>query len=141
MADKYILKGKTPVAVADLHTWARWFERADRQVDFSIVGPAQISTVFLGLNHNFFNRAGPPILFETMVFGGPYDGNQDRYSTWEEAERGHEAMVKLMEANGLGTSKPLLVLAKEVAEALVKAGVIKEGDYIIEEVEPAKEGE
>jgi hypothetical protein len=37
---------------------------------------------------------GPPLIFETMVFGGSKDGEMDRYSTKEEAEKGHEAMVR-----------------------------------------------
>ena len=101
MSDKYILVGKTPVPEHNLLKWGRWLEKADRQVAFSIVGPVRISTVFLGLNHNFF-RLEPPILFETLAFGGPFDGYQNRYSTWEEAEAGHKEMVEFMEAIGLG---------------------------------------
>lgn len=52
-----------------------------------------ISTVFLYHNHSFLPR-GEPIIFETMVFGGPLDHEQDRYSTWDEAIRGHEAMLE-----------------------------------------------
>ena len=39
----------------------------------------------------------PPLLFETMVFDGPKGRNEidmQRYSTWDEAERGHIEMVK-----------------------------------------------
>jgi hypothetical protein len=50
--------------------------------------PAQISTVFLALDHNW--GEGPPVLFETMIFGGPLDQFQWRYCTWEEAEEGHK---------------------------------------------------
>ena len=51
----------------------------------------KISTVWLGLNHQFGN--GPPLIFETMVFGGKYDGEQERYSTLEEAQNGHKIML------------------------------------------------
>jgi len=38
--------------------------------------------------------AGPPLLFETMIFNGPDDGEyQERCSTWEEAEAMHERAV------------------------------------------------
>ena len=56
----------------------------------------RVSTVWLGLDHNFgFN--GPPIIFETMVF--PADGaymelDCNRYSTLAEAQTGHWDMVK-----------------------------------------------
>ena len=33
---------------------------------------------------------GPPILFETMIFGGPEDQYTDRCSTWDEAVKMHE---------------------------------------------------
>ena len=47
-----------------------------------------VSTVFLALDHSF-GRAGPPLLFETMVFGGKLDGEQERCATWDEAEKMH----------------------------------------------------
>jgi hypothetical protein len=91
MTGKYILDGHTPVP-ADLMTWAAWFEKAERHVAKTNIGDVFVSTVFLGLDHNW--GRGPPILFETMVFKGPLDGEQERYVTWEEAEAGHAAMVK-----------------------------------------------
>ena len=54
--------------------------------------------VFLGLDHSF--GSGPPLLFETMVFGGPLDEEMDRYTTWDEAEAGHKAMVKRVQESG-----------------------------------------
>ena len=53
--------------------------------------PVEVSTVWLGLNHNW--REGPPIIFETMVFGGPNDGDCFRYSTEKEARDGHAVAV------------------------------------------------
>ena len=50
-----------------------------------------MSTVFLGLDHNF--GGGTPILWETLVFGGPLDGEMSRYETRLQAMQGHEAMV------------------------------------------------
>lgn len=51
-----------------------------------------VSTVFLVVNHEFIGD-GPPILFETMVFGGDHDEFQLRYHTWEMAEFGHTLTV------------------------------------------------
>jgi len=51
----------------------------------------KVSTVFLGINHGF---DGEPVLFETMVFGGEHDGDQYRWRTWEEAEKGHKKVSK-----------------------------------------------
>ena len=36
---------------------------------------------------------GPPILFETLVFGGPIDGECKRYTSWDDAARGHADMI------------------------------------------------
>jgi hypothetical protein len=76
--------------------WGRFFQSADRRVASDEVGSARISTVFLGLDHSFGD--GPPLLFETMVFEGELDGECERYSTWEEAEAGHSAMVERVKA-------------------------------------------
>lgn len=95
MNDKYILDGKTPVICEDLMTWAKWYEKADRVVKRTeLPGNILVSTIFLGLDHSFFTD--PPKLFETMIFGGEQEGYQERYSTWEEAERGHEQAIKLV---------------------------------------------
>lgn len=56
------------------------------------IGECMISTVFLGLDHNYGGR-GEPIVFETMVFNGPKDGFQARYRTWAEAQAGHKRTV------------------------------------------------
>lgn len=92
MSDFYILDGKTPVPVG-LEDWGRWMETAEHHVADLRDGDIRVSTVFLGLDLNFFG-SGPPILFETMVFGGPLDGEQDRCSTWDQAEAMHKDMVK-----------------------------------------------
>jgi hypothetical protein len=49
---------------------------------------ATVSTVWLGINHAFFG--GPPVIFETMIFGGEYDQCQMRYCTEADAVDGHE---------------------------------------------------
>ncbi len=51
-----------------------------------------VSTVFLGLNHNWGD--GEPLLYETMVFGGKLHNEMERYSTVEQAREGHERMVQ-----------------------------------------------
>lgn len=95
MSDHYILDGKTPIAT-DLMTWAGWYETADRIVAKDDFGDMRISTVFLGLNHNYDD--GPPLLFETMIFGGPHDDYQERYATWDEAEAGHGRALTMVKA-------------------------------------------
>lgn len=55
------------------------------------MGVSVVSTVFLGCDHNWSGE-GPPVLFETMVFGGPLDEEQVRYCTLAEARAGHSLL-------------------------------------------------
>ena len=95
MTRKFILVGKDHLIaeVRDFLAWAEWMETADRTVKVSTQDDVSVSTVFLGLDHNFSGK-GPPILFETMVFVAGEGHDQRRYATWEEAERGHDEMVR-----------------------------------------------
>lgn len=98
MTDKYILNGTIPRPCDDLLEWARWFETAERHVAVEDTGNERISTIFLSLDHSF-GRDATPVLWETMVFGGPFDQEQDRCSgSWEDAEAMHKRMVKRVKA-------------------------------------------
>lgn len=91
----WILDGHTPVPVDDVKTWARWFEHDGlRRVGHTEFEGGRVSTVFLGLDHSFGVGEGP-ILFETMIFGGPHSDYQERYETWDEAVAGHKRAVAL----------------------------------------------
>lgn len=94
MMEKYILKGRKPVPCQDPIEWADWFSGSNRVVRQEKIGNACVSTVFLSIDHQFGD--GPPLLFETMIFGGDRDGDTWRYSTWEEPEAGHAAAVALL---------------------------------------------
>ena len=81
------------VPCADILTWGKWMETADRHVAVTERGDVKISTVFLGLDHSF---DGTPVLWETMIFGGEHDQEMDRYASKEDAIKGHAAMVELV---------------------------------------------
>jgi hypothetical protein len=78
-----------------LQEWALMFE-SGRRVAYDVVGDVTVSTVLLGVDHNFFGE-GPPIIFETMIFGGKHDEYQERYATLEEARAGHRKALRLVE--------------------------------------------
>lgn len=91
----YILDSEGNPQACDLMTWAKWFEEqlpGQRKIGDTTIGEAKVSTVFLGLDHSFGD--GPPLLFETMMFGGKLSDEMDRYSTRAEALEGHEVMVR-----------------------------------------------
>jgi hypothetical protein len=89
----YRLEGKTPVPANDVLEWARWYDKANRHVADTTIGRVRVSTVFLGLDHSF-SRGGDPVLFETLIFGGPLDQEGERYTSWDEALKGHAAAVE-----------------------------------------------
>ena len=60
-------------------------------------GDVWVSTVWLGLDHNLY-RGGPPLIFETMIFGGDHNEEQWRYSTKEQAKTGHDRVVAALRA-------------------------------------------
>jgi hypothetical protein len=113
MIQWWILDGKEPKQVADVHEWERWYSDFNkRRVALDEFDGIRVSTVFLGIDHNF-RFVGPeqeriPVLFETMVFGGPMDQEWcDRYCTWDEAEAGHKEMVERVK-EAMVTSKDTL---------------------------------
>lgn len=93
----YRLQGRTPVPECDVLAWSIWFSTAERQRLVAltrITADIHVSTLFLGLNpQESADEDALPLLFETMVFGGALTPCQRRYSTWEEAERGHAEVV------------------------------------------------
>ena len=104
MSRLYRLEGKKAVRVTGEPGSEEWLDAAsrlgsgDNRVAQDFVDGVRdalgteieihVSTVFIGINHNFTGE-GPPLVFETMVFGGAFDHQQRRYATWEEAEWGH----------------------------------------------------
>ena len=91
----YRLDGRTPVALTTLDELAQAAaslgDMESRTVRRTKIGHVHISTVFtviyLGMG------LGPPLLFESMIFGGKFDGEQMRYGAFEEAEWGHFALI------------------------------------------------
>jgi hypothetical protein len=94
-----------------LTEWAMWDpERVKRIIGRHQTQTHLVSTVFLGLDHAFYSDARPQ-WFETMIFDktqrheleldGKLTGEwtvgesvyEERYSTLEEAEQGHQAAI------------------------------------------------
>ena len=83
----------------DLMDWAQHVEdREYATVAQHWIRGWMVSTVWLGLNHNFLG-SGPPLIFETMVFPPGDEAGEhgtmseeycDRYPTEEAAQAGHD---------------------------------------------------
>jgi hypothetical protein len=98
--------------------WGRWYEDfSNRCVAVHKTRFFELSSVFLGIDHNFFDR-GPPILFETMLFKRERefkmvfgmlrrvreeaedfeDGDSCwRWSTWDDTLANHMAILRRIE--------------------------------------------
>jgi hypothetical protein len=75
----------------DIDDWSQKMEWDHTQIELTGNDDIYVSTVFLGIDHNWgFEDEKRPILFETMVFGGEYDELQFRYCTIDEARAGHK---------------------------------------------------
>jgi hypothetical protein len=93
----YVLNADGDPWPVDVLTWAQWFEDGDRRRIALDTFPdgRLISTVFLGLDHNWGD--GPPLLFETMVFLGGNATACYRYATRPEALAHHARLVAAAE--------------------------------------------
>lgn len=87
-------KDKNPIQV-DWRTSAEFCANFENRIvkKTRLTPEVEVSTVFLTIDHQF--GEGPPLLFETMIFGGPQDHWTDRYSTWNEAVSGHRHAVQI----------------------------------------------
>jgi hypothetical protein len=82
----------------DFETWGNFFQDKSYQIVTQFEETRgdgtqiKISTVWLGIDHNFLG--GPPLIFETIIFGDcPFDQSQWRWTTEQEAIEGHKLIV------------------------------------------------
>ena len=87
----YKLDGRR-VVPCEIDEYMTAFNR-DRTIGSTVVGDSTVSTVFLVSNHTW---SGPPMVFETMIFGGKNSDYQKRVSTYKEAEELHAKIVSLL---------------------------------------------
>jgi hypothetical protein len=114
---QYILdENGEPVPAPGLRQWGQWLQdhQEERILAKDKIGNAEVSTVFLAIDHgagflmrNFQGTAAfagaikdalhyKPTLWETMVFGGPYDQHLARYTSREDALAGHGKIVQML---------------------------------------------
>lgn len=91
-----------PVPEPDIEKWTKWYENIDhRMVAEDTIGESNISTIFLGIDPSGISRRTSriPMLWETMVFGGPLDQEQWRCGgSREEAKAMHASAVAEVKA-------------------------------------------
>jgi len=98
---RYVLDARgEPAPEPDLLKWAEWYKRDERRIvrqqhwENNVGQRVFVSTVFLGLDHNF-GKHHRPVLWETMVFiDDESDRDMRRYTSREAAIRGHNDLVE-----------------------------------------------
>ena len=89
----FILENKKPVETADEKHFFDWMSK-NKVIARERSCESIISTVFLGFDHG--GSSGKPLLFETMIFDGEHDGYQKRHFEYDEAIKGHNDAVELV---------------------------------------------
>jgi hypothetical protein len=91
---RYILDDEgNPIKEPDSLKWETWFEN---NLEKCVVALGRlpnriaISTIFMGVDYDHKT----PLLFETMVFGGPHNGWSKKYATLKEAQAGHQEILR-----------------------------------------------
>jgi hypothetical protein len=98
MIRHYILDDdNNPIPCFDLLEIRAFLADIDRRiVAKTTIGQYEVSTVFLGIDHQIFEDA-PPLIFETAIFGPEETEIKKRYSLWSQAEAGHKFICKCVE--------------------------------------------
>lgn len=93
----YILDENNKPFEVDQETSIRWRRGYNRTVASTIKNDLFISTVFLGLDMGI--GRGAPVLWETMVFKDGDSIDCERYTSHEDAVKGHEEMCRKYECD------------------------------------------
>ena len=96
----YKLKDKKPVKCS-VEELENIFEDPNRIIAQTHIGKhVFVSTVFLGIRHDI-NKEGKPVLFETYIEDENSNGVVRRYTSWNDAEKGHWTFVKEIKAHSI----------------------------------------
>ncbi len=89
----YTLNGKVYEPCPPEVAQAQWEDLSQLVLLASTISEeVSVFTIFLGIDHRT-DQGGPPILFETLVVGGRWDGCYERYTSYETAETRHHQIV------------------------------------------------
>ncbi len=106
--------------VEALIEWGRFMEEIQvrRVLLTEVVAGTFVSTVFLGLDHNFY-ASGPPILWETMVWTevAPPPAQQWRNREWWDIERRYSNQSEARDGHAEVVAEVRATLAAEGAAA------------------------
>lgn len=91
MKPYFVLDRQNKVQLAaDFDDWMSWVRKNhDRmEVALTVYPHCHIRTMFLGVEATGEDRV-PPVVFETVIIGGQYDGRAVPAAEWEQAKHNH----------------------------------------------------
>lgn len=94
----YILDENNKPIRSTIVDYGKWLQENPEKkvVKQEDIDDIRISTVFLGLDHAWPKDNVKPLLWETMIFGGEHDQYMDRYTSYEDALKGHQIALNLV---------------------------------------------
>lgn len=99
MAERYyrLDEAGAPVVVDNAESWWIWMNTHRSMIGVALdkVGAVRISTIFTGVDRDGFE---PPLIYQTQVDKGQFDGELTRYSDRDAALLGHRQVVARVRA-------------------------------------------
>src|SRR5262245_37646077 len=82
-----------PQVEPDFDRWQAWMQWNDQPLaETHVARGVWVTTRFMGFDQRGI-KIGAPLLWETMIFGGPHDLHQQRYTSEADALKSHERAV------------------------------------------------
>ena len=90
---RYLDRKGNPITIEE---WSTAYEDVEgRTIGDDTLEGQHVSTIWRGLDRQA--GEGPPLIFETMIFGGPHNDHCERYSTEQDALAGHQRIVTALQ--------------------------------------------
>lgn len=96
----YRLNKDGSISPCSVEEWSQNFEaeRGGKRIRMDDVNRVRVSTIFFGVDTAL---TGPPMVFETMIFGGAHDRWTEKTSTLAEAEQAHATALAMVKGNSI----------------------------------------
>ena len=83
------------VPVEDVVTWPHWVPgHEDQRVLLTVLPDLYVSTIDVGFDPRGDDAPGPPLLWETLILGGPLHRREEWHASRDEAIQRHKELVQ-----------------------------------------------
>jgi len=92
----YVLENKKIVSVDNVVEYLEKMEKAETNVRTTAFQKIVVSSVFVGIDFSINTKNRKPRIFETVVFGGSYNGYKYLSTSWNSTLKKHRQLVNLI---------------------------------------------